>query len=408
MGNTIKLVSGFILFVIGILIAYETSVYNMFDILLIVGLIISIVGIILIISYFVEYNADRTTNMLKDFLTSDEFESSSLNNSSFNKPSINIPKPSFNKFERKPKNNPPSLRKEYNGYDDSGYDDLVLDGESGEYDSSQFVRDDYDEDYEDIYSKSVLNVVPQEETTADFNRQLDFTPNYSKPIKVTRSPKKREGDYFDTKIPKFRDEYDKSDDIIRELAEDPIIPEHVETQTKPAPEITEPRDIKIDVNNPESLPVPNLLKSYIISDNGVITSQEAFDELAVNVNKEIMLEIPSLNDLSDRFLSHVPTIYSRVIIDEFDISDVSYMFLISSLLKQGVHIKTVPKVHTVNLITDDSHAIIISEGQNDFEYGAIYDDRTSISNIRSNFEKTWNIASNLDENIIIEAIGGAA
>ena len=66
------------------------------------------------------------------------------------------------------------------------------------------------------------------------------------------------------------------------------------------------------------------------------------------------------------------------------------MFLISSLLKQGVHIKTVPKVHTVNLITDDSHAIIISEGQNDFEYGAIYDDRTSISNIRSNFEKTWN------------------
>ena len=84
------------------------------------------------------------------------------------------------------------------------------------------------------------------------------------------------------------------------------------------------------------------------------------------------------------------------------------MFLISSLLKQGVHIKTVPKVHTVNLITDDSHAIIISEGQNDFEYGAIYDDRTSISNIRSNFEKTWNIASNLDENIIIEAIGGAA
>ena len=32
-GNTIKLVSGFILFVIGILIAYETSVYNLLDIL---------------------------------------------------------------------------------------------------------------------------------------------------------------------------------------------------------------------------------------------------------------------------------------------------------------------------------------------------------------------------------------
>ena len=41
MGNTIKLVSGFILFVVGVLIAYETSVYNLLDILLVVGLIIA-------------------------------------------------------------------------------------------------------------------------------------------------------------------------------------------------------------------------------------------------------------------------------------------------------------------------------------------------------------------------------
>ena len=84
------------------------------------------------------------------------------------------------------------------------------------------------------------------------------------------------------------------------------------------------------------------------------------------------------------------------------------MFLISSLLKQGVHIKTVPKVHTVNLIIDDSHAMVISEGQNDMEYGAIYDHRKSISNIRASFEKTWNIASNLDENIIMGSVGGSA
>ena len=58
MGNTIKLVSGFILFVIGILIAYETMVYNLIGILLIVSFIISVVGIILIVSYFVEYILD--------------------------------------------------------------------------------------------------------------------------------------------------------------------------------------------------------------------------------------------------------------------------------------------------------------------------------------------------------------
>ena len=71
-GNTIKLVSGFILFVIGVLIAYETAIYNLIDILLIVGLVISIVGIILIVSYFVDSNADRTTNKIKEFLESRE------------------------------------------------------------------------------------------------------------------------------------------------------------------------------------------------------------------------------------------------------------------------------------------------------------------------------------------------
>ncbi len=387
MGNTIKLVSGFILFVIGILIAYETTVYNLLDILLIVGLIISIVGIILIISYFVEYNADRTTNMLKDFLNSNDIGTPSLN------------KPSFSK---KSNDGPLKVRREFNEYDDANYDDLVLD-DYEEYDTSSFLREDY---YDD--SKAVLNVVPQKEQTVDFDKQLTFTPHYDKPLKVTRAPKRRQDSYFEEEIPEFVTENDKSDEIIRVLAQEPDVPEPIEPQAPVAPEITEPRDIKIDINNPESLPVPKLLKSYVISDSGLVTSQEAFDKLAINVTKEIMLEIPSLNDLSDRFLSHVPTIYSRVIIDEFDVSDMSYMFLISSLLKQGVHIKTVPKVHTVNLITDDSHAMIISEGQNDFEYGAIYEDRNSISNIRADFEKTWNIASNLDESVIISAMGGAA
>ena len=54
--------------------------------------------------------------------------------------------------------------------------------------------------------------------------------------------------------------------------------------------------------------------------------------------------------------------------------------------------------------------MIISDGYpaGNSEYGAIYDDRISISNIRSDFEKTWNIASNLDENVILNSIGGAA
>ena len=394
-GNTIKLVSGFILFVIGVLISYETSVYNLIDILFVVGLIIAIIGIVIIISYFLDSSADRTTDKIKEFLESKEINTSSLNG-----------------FERKSSSQDRPLRVRQN-YDDYGYDDgddyeygggyEELDVEEFETPSPRsFLRSTVEDN-----PKAVLNVVNQPETEVDFDKQLDFTPHYDKPLKVTRAPKKREQDYFAEEIPPFVvEETDKTNEIKRVLSqEEPVVEEVVEVKPE-IQDLTPPRDIKIDVNDPESLPIPKSLNSYVIYNGGLVTSKEAFDELAVNVNKEIMLEIPSLNDLSDRFLSHVPTIYSRVIIDEFDVSDMSYMFLISSLLRQGVHIKTVPKVHTVNLITDDSHAMIISEGQNDMEYGAIYDDRNSISNIRSDFERTWNIASNLDENILMNSMAG--
>ena len=388
-GNTLKLVSGFILFVIGILIAYETAVYNLVDILLMVGFIIAIVGIIMIVSYFVDSNADRTTNAIKDFINSGEFNA-----------------PSFNRFEKKSNkpNQPLHVRRDFNEYDDTGYDELMLE----DYDEPS--SDEYYEDTFENNPKAVLNVVRgKERDDVGLERQLQFTPRYDKPLKVTRVPKKREEDYFTNDVPEFVVETDKSDDIKRALSQEApmenIVVEHSEPATQ---EFNQPRDIKIDINDPESLPVPKSLQSYVIYNDGLVSSQDAFDQLAINVNKEIMLEIPSLNDLSDRFLSHVPTIYSRVIIDEFDLSDMSYMFLISSLLKQGVHIRTVPKVHTVNLITDDSHAMIISDGPNGLEYGAIYDDRTSISDIRSDFEKTWDIASSLDESAVMSSVGGTA
>ena len=72
MGNAIKLVSGFILFVIGVLISYETYTYNLVDILLIVGLLIIVIGMVLIASYIVESNVDKTANKIKEFLDSKE------------------------------------------------------------------------------------------------------------------------------------------------------------------------------------------------------------------------------------------------------------------------------------------------------------------------------------------------
>ena len=371
MSNAIKLVSGFILFVIGVLIAYETITYNLLGILIIVGLFIAIVGILVIISYFIDTNADRTLTIIKDFLDSKEVGSSAFGKSGKNSNS----------------NGPLRVRSEFNNSDlDDGYTDI------------------YEENFYDD-SNAVLNI-PDEEDDVNFDNPLKFTPYYGRPLKVTRSPKRRKGGYYVEEVPEIVVEpNNNSEEIQTALAQEEPVNE-VLTEPKRIDNSQPSEEIKIDVNNPESLPVPKSLRSYILSGEGFMTSQEAFDNLAINVNKEIMLEIPSLNDLSDRVLSHVPTIYSRVIINEFDVSDMSYMFLISSLLKQGVHIKTVPKVHSVNLITDDSYAMIISEGK-DIEYGAIYDDRNSISSIRADFEKVWNIASSLDESYIINSVGVA-
>lgn len=396
LGNTLKFVSGIILFVIGLVISYEVVVYNLIDVLLMVGFLIAIVGVILIISYFVDSNAEKTSGLIKEFFNSGDIDTSSIN---FSKRTSN----SKNDFDN---NGPLIMRQENDDYD---YGESIDDSGLWEYYESEqsapntaqefFAVPDVDD------SKAVLRVVDREEKDIDLDKELQFTPAYEKPIKVTRKPKRRSREVYD-EIPQVEESYDKSEEIRKALSQD------IEPEVDAISDIPEPavRDIQIDVNNPERLPIPKDLNSNILINDELITSNDAFEQLAVGVNKEIMLEIPSLNKLSDRFLSHVPTIYSRVIIDEFDLSDISYTVLIASLLKQGVHIKTVPKVHTVNLITDDSHAMIISDGSyaDSAEYGAIYDDRISISNIRADFEKTWSIASNLDETVILNSIAGGA
>lgn len=156
--------------------------------------------------------------------------------------------------------------------------------------------------------------------------------------------------------------------------------------------------IQIDPNNPESLPIPKLLNSYVICEKGILTSQEAFEEVASHSSQEILLEAPTIKDMGERFLSSIADIKTRIIVQEFDLADISYVLLLSSLIKKGVEIKTLPMVNSFNLIGDDSHALIISNSvdEDDFEYGAVYTDKPSIDNIKELFESSWSIANDLD------------
>ena len=198
----------------------------------------------------------------------------------------------------------------------------------------------------------------------------------------------------------------KAEDIPRPApkVQTPAVAEEI--AVAPVSEIAGATDetITIDPNNPESIPIPKLLNSYVICEKGILTSQEAFEEVASHSKEEILLEAPTIKDMGDRFLSSLSKIKSRVIIEEFDLEDISYVLLLSSLIKKGVEIKTLASVESFNLIGDTSHALLISNSidEDDFEYGAVYDDVESVENIKVLFESSWKLANDLDIGALVE------
>ena len=153
-------------------------------------------------------------------------------------------------------------------------------------------------------------------------------------------------------------------------------------------------------NNQESKDT-RLKKSYVICNQGIMTSQEAFEQIAKHAKEDILLEAPSIKDLGNDFLADICKLNSKVIIQEFNIKDTSYILLLTSLIEHGVKVKILPLVNTFNLISDHSYALIISDGQDqtDFDYGAVYTDSNSIYEVKTVFEKSWNLAHSIDKNL---------
>ena len=209
--------------------------------------------------------------------------------------------------------------------------------------------------------------------------------------------------------------YDKEfviDDIEDDVEEDKYVPSEfvkavksrqttLETptpkETPIIPLVTQESPIQIDPNNPESLPIPKLLNSFVICEKGILTSKDAFEEVATHAKSEILLEAPDIRDMGDVFLSALSKVNSRIIIQDFDTDDLPYVLLISSLLKSGIQIKTAPVIEAFNLIGDYSHALIISNDvEEDVEYGAVFDDEEDVKAIKELFETSWNLAKDLD------------
>ena len=343
----------------------SSVIFNLIDIILLIGFVITVIGFIFVISSFFDLSAVKDTVL-------EEVPSSPNSNTNSDSNVLKIPKNNKSKYgkakHRKVKKS-------------------TFQGENIEAPDNEV--------------KEVLNVKEYNESPSFEDNQLFFTPNYEKPVPVTRKPKKRSKSFNEEPFPSgipYQNDLNKTNQIREALSS------HYDDEIeKPAFETDNlgPRDIKIDVNNPESLPIPKSLKSFIVSNREAISSSDVFEDLTFNSTKDFMLEIPNLAKLNDRLLSYVPTTNSRIIIEEFDINNTSYVLLLSSLLNQKVHIKTLPKISITNLITDNS-ALILTDSlmENEEECGAVYENLSEISQIKEIFERSWNLAKDIDMNLL--------
>ncbi len=411
MANIVKIFGGLVLVAAGIIIIYESYVFHLIDIFTIFGIILFIIGTYLLILSFFERGK---ISKLKDF-------QKNLNNES---KGLTLDGNLKNKNNIKSKNNSLNKNIKKTGLSDSLGNSLT-NNKLGSIDTNK-IKDKVKNTSKRKNSKSVLK--PINPKSNENNKKLRFTPNYEKPMKVTRRPQKKnkkvlmndKNNHIQPDNENLNtDGMKKSDAIVKALASDDFIrPVHNESSytnlddninndniNKIKDNINEIEDnFNINDNDINKIPFEDdknsskFLRSYVICSKGAMNSKDAFEELAKHAKKEISLKIDSINDIDDdKFLSKLSSLDVRIIIKEFDIKNMSHVLLITSLLEQGVEIKTLPSIDTINLVADESNALIIynNDSKNDLDVGAVYNDLKSISNIKSMFDKSWKIADDL-------------
>lgn len=434
MADLLKVFSGFLLLAMGVAIFILNIFYYLKSFILIIGLILALAGLYLIIKATNVISIENTKEILND-PTKSNTKLNKLNSKGI-ADSIN-----FNLDKRNVESMP-----EFN------FDSLKNAPEHLTNKVDNFYEDT--NDASDVMSKAVLKVKPTKSNYT--SKTYQFTPNYERPVKVTRRPAKKQSTGFDvSKIPESEKAHEIDEELVKTNDEAMIynqnssnynVPnsdEFIEVQhdlndndedygvyndfdlddseiygepfeldntvndieSKPVslskPNKTNDDEIKIDPNNPESLPIPKLLKSYVISPEGRISTQEASEKLSAMAVNNILLITKSLNDMSHKFLDNLSNVYTRIIVEDFDSSDLSTALVISSLIGKNVEIRTMPVLDAINLVIDDSYALIVSDDETnkEFQYGAVYSDKKSISDIKSMFESTWNIAEPVKEDL---------
>ena len=433
MASITKMIGGILLLALGIAIIYESSLRHYIELVTAFGILLFVIGACLLAISFFERNASnnrlyspkrlgsspKTKTLGTNLLNNKNKGPISSKSSLTSKNSLYSKGSSASKSSLTSKGSSVSKSSLASNFGDN-LDNSIL----NPIDTKK-ITDKVRDVSKPKDSKAVLN--PLKPKVNLNTKRFRFTPNYERPMKVTRRPKKRNRPNLNVFNPDEVNNINhpnnnqidytsrKSEEVVRALASDDFIrPIHSQTQsTSPIPIsnnqnlVNADKETNTNLNesinpsktdsfyDPES---SKFLNSYVVCSRGTMTSKEAFQELAKSAKNKMVLEMPSIKELDDGFLSKISSLNVRMIIKEFDIKDMPYVLLLASLIEQGVKIRTLPLVTAINLVSDDSHALIISENESpeDLDIGAVYNDSKSISNIKAMFEKSWNIAMDLD------------
>jgi len=126
--------------------------------------------------------------------------------------------------------------------------------------------------------------------------------------------------------------------------------------------------------------------------------QEAMKDTIVTAENKLLMMYPWVRNIDVGILKKFMDTESRMIIQEASLDDDASVELIKLLQDKDVGIRTMPHVHTVAIVSDDTNGLIISTDPiyESYEVGVIYKDKKSILEIERMFEDAWSISQDVD------------
>jgi hypothetical protein len=138
---------------------------------------------------------------------------------------------------------------------------------------------------------------------------------------------------------------------------------------------------------------PSIIWSFDATD-----VQEAMKETILSADNKIIMMYPWIRNVDVGILKKFMDVESRMIIQEASLDDDASVELIKVLTENNVKIRTMPHIHTVAVVSDKNHGLIISTDPiyESYEVGVIYKDDKSISEIEKLFEEAWGLSRDID------------